>query len=358
MPRPKLDRPNYRLRWREYERGGRWVVDWTEDGKPRSICTGIADKKAEAAAEEWRQQFVAGREATPAPKQPTIAEITDGYLANRRGYVEDYARLELAVRHIKRHIGSLRPEHLSRRTYWDHRRVEKISNGTIRREGVTLRAALRWAAKERWIAISPDIELPPKTAPRERFLSHVEAAKLLEACKTPHLRLFVLIALNTAARRGAILDLTWDRVDLEAKRIHFRLPGRAETKKRRSTVPINKGLLAALQEARYAAVGEHVIEYKGRPVANIRHAYERAVERAGIPYCTRHDLRRTAASWMVMAGVPLKKVADMLGDTAEMVEKVYGRFSPDYLQEAADALDNVSLSIVKVIRRQPKVSAA
>src|SRR6185312_15213431 len=120
----------------------------------------------------------------------------------------------------------------------------------------------------------------------------------------------------------------------------------------------NKRLLAALQTARDAAVAEHVVEYGGRPIRRIRGAYDRAVRRAGIPHCTRHDLRRTAASWMVMAGVPLKKVADMLGDTLAMVESVYGRFSPDYLQEAADALDGVNLTPAKVIRGRAKVSAA
>ena len=86
------------------------------------------------------------------------------------------------------------------------------------------------------------------------------------------------------------------------------------------------------------AISGYVIEYKGKRVASIRHAFENAVRRAGIAYCTRHDLRRTAASWMVMAGVPLKKVAAMLGDTEEMVEKVYGKWAPDYLEEAARAL--------------------
>lgn len=351
MPRPKLDRPNYRLR----KRGNRYVVDWTEDGKPRSISTGQANERA---AEQWRQQFIAGREIVQPPPQPTIAEIMGGYLEDRRGRVEDYERLRFAAKPIKALLGELRPEHLQRRTYWDRRKRSGVASGTIRREGVTLRAALRWAVKEKWLAQAPHIDLPSPPAPRERFLSHDEAAKLIEACKTPHLRLFVLLALNTAARTGAILDLTWDRVDLEAKRIHFRLPGRAETKKRRATVPINKRLLAALQTARDAAVAEHVIEYGGRPIRRIRRAYDGAVKRASIAHCTRHDLRRTAASWMVMAGVPLKKVADMLGDTLAMVERVYGRFSPDYLKEAADALDAVSLTPAKVIRSPVKVSAA
>lgn len=213
-----------------------------------------------------------------------------------------------------------------------------MSPGTISREAITLRAALHWAQKEGWIREAPAVTLPPRSAPRERFLTRDEAKRLLDATRTPHIRLFVLIALHTAARKGAILDLRWERVDMEARLIHFRRAGRAETKKRRVTVPINAVLLAALQEARLIRTTEWVIEYKSRKAGNIRHAFERSVTRAGIPHCTRHDLRRTAASWMVMAAVPLSEVAKVLGDTEEMVERVYGKFSPDYLRRAVDAL--------------------
>jgi len=39
-----------------------------------------------------------------------------------------------------------------------------------------------------------------------------------------------------------------------------------------------------------------------------------------------------------MAGVPADTDARLLGDTVDMVERVYGKHSPDFLREAADAL--------------------
>lgn len=304
-------------------------------------------------------QWVADREAPEPPHRPTIGEIVDAYLRDRSGRVEAYDRLEYAAARIKDHVGNLRPDQLERHTYWERRGRNRVAPGTILREGATLRAALKWAERARWLIKAPYVELPPKTAPRERFLSRAEAEQLIGAAAAPHIRLFILLALHTGARRGAILDLDWGRVDFEHRLIHFRRPGRAETKKRRTTVPINAALIGPLQAAREVAVTEWVIEYKGRKAGNIRHAFENAVKRAGIPYCTRHDLRRTAASWMVMAGVPLKQVADMLGDTVEMMEKVYGRFSPDYLRQAADALaGDVSLTTAKVIEGTARVSAA
>jgi integrase len=148
----------------------------------------------------------------------------------------------------------------------------------------------------------------------------------------------VVLAYHTAARTGAILDLTWDRVDFDRRIINYRRPGRAETKKRRATVPINTAALAELQTTSLLAISDYVIEYRGRKVESIHTGFRRACQEAGIADCSPHVLRHTAASHMVMAGVPLAEVARMLGDSEVIVEKVYAKFSPDYLRRAADAL--------------------
>jgi integrase len=103
-------------------------------------------------------------------------------------------------------------------------------------------------------------------------------------------------------------------------------------------VPINAVALAELQAQRTVAVTEHVIEFRGKPVASVKNGFAAACHRAGIEDCSPHVLRHSAASNMVMLGVPLREVARMLGDSEAMVERVYGKHSPDYLRRAADAL--------------------
>jgi integrase len=50
-------------------------------------------------------------------------------------------------------------------------------------------------------------------------------------------------------------------------------------------------------------------------------------------------MRHTAAVWMAEAGVPMPVIAQYLGHTdSRITERVYARFSPDYLRGAADAL--------------------
>ena len=92
MPRHKLAEPHYRLR----RRGRVFVIDWTDEisGRTRSVSTG-AEKRA--AAEIWRDQWIAGRGQPLPPAQPRISDILDGYLADRRPRVAAFATLEYAA---------------------------------------------------------------------------------------------------------------------------------------------------------------------------------------------------------------------------------------------------------------------
>lgn len=182
------------------------------------------------------------------------------------------------------------------------------------------------------------IQTPGGSAPRDRWLTREETGKLVAACREPHLKLFVLLGLHTGARTRAILDLTWDRVDLERRLVMYP-PAHERSRKRTAIVPINDTLFQALSEARTFAGSDWVIEYRGWPVQSIKKSFQAAVRRARIAHCTVHDLRRTCATWLVLDGIPLDKVARFLGDSEKMIEKVYGHHTPDYLRDAARVLE-------------------
>lgn len=145
--------------------------------------------------------------------------------------------------------------------------------------------------------------------------------------------------LTTAGRIGAILELTWDRVDLHRGVIRLATAD-IGPKKGRATVPINNTARAALEAAKRAARTDYVIEWGGRPVQSIKTGFAAAVKRAGIAHCTRHDLRRTAGRFMVENGVPIEEVAQYLGHTNPSITRsTYGTFSPSYLRTAAGSLE-------------------
>lgn len=196
---------------------------------------------------------------------------------------------------------------------------------------------MNWAAGEKLIPAEPLMELPQGAPPRDRWLTQEEAQALLAAAETPHIRLFVMLALHTAARAASLLDLTWDRVN--EKFIDLNPLGRTRTRKGRAVVPMNPVLWAALSEARSGALTDHVIEWAGKPVMSVKNGVQRAVARAGLEDVTPHTFRHTAATWMVQAGVPIPKVAAYLGHRdSRTTERVYGHHAPDYLTEGSGAI--------------------
>jgi integrase len=91
----------------------------------------------------------------------------------------------------------------------------------VRRELTVLASALSHAVKNGRLSSSPRIVMPPNAPHRTRYLERDEIERLLGNCIEPHIRLFVLLALNTGSRKGAILDLRWPQVDMVNKIIHL-----------------------------------------------------------------------------------------------------------------------------------------
>jgi integrase len=345
MARPKLDAPNYRL----VRRGSRFYVRWWAEGAWQRVSTGETDKRR---ATIWLAQFVAGRGTPAPPEQPTVSMILDGYLADRKPVVRGYGALEVVAKALRRHLGDLQPDHLTKersRFYLKQRRAEghmvgpatarrkkPIKDGTVIRELVTLRAALRWAHSERWISDVPYIETPRQPPPRDRWLTREEADRLLASAQAEHVKTFLAICLYTAARAGAVLELTWDQVNLESGLIDL---GHAPGGKARAVVPIAANLLPILTKAREAATCAHVIEHAGNGVASVKTGTRAAARRANLPGVTPHVLRHTAATWMAMKGVPIEQIARLLGHgDSRITERVYAKHTPEYLRRAIDAL--------------------
>ena len=81
--------------------------------------------------------------------------------------------------------------------------------------------------------------------------------------------------------------------------------------------------------------------YKQRPNQYFRESFEAAVKRAGIENFHMHDLRHTAASYLLMAGVDLRTLADILGhSTMQMVQR-YTHLLDDHKLKAIDRIEQL-----------------
>lgn len=337
QPSVKSDRPAGHRKadpflWRHVDTGYWYIVYIGHDGRRQRKTTGTRDK-TEALEQLQRLQGILA--SKPKPLSPTIGRILDGYEAAKRDTVASPATMTYTLRPLRAFFGALLPEDISTPLMKRYALQRGVKPATIAREVQILRAALRWAQAERWIPAAPIVTMPVKgTPPRDRWLTREEADRLIGACDAPHVRLFVILALNTAKRAGAILSLRWDAIRDDMADF-----GAAVGKKRRGAVPLNDAALAALREARERATSPWVIERGGDRIRSVKTGFRAACRRAGLEKVTPHVLRRTAATWAAMAGVPMDEIARLLGDSIAVTEKHYARYHPSYLRRAVQSLE-------------------
>lgn len=250
--------------------------------------------------------------------------------------------------------------------WWGNRAVSAITGATCREFAGTrtpssarrlledLRAALWHYHREGFLENVPGIVLPPKEPPRERWLTRHEVARLLwtawrakEAQRgtatrrftSRHVARFLLIALYTGTRAGAICSASWDQFDMDAGIFYRRPEGEAErANKRRPPVPIPPRLLPHLRRWKRRTNTRHPVEFRGEPVQRLSKGFDAIARKAGLPDVTPHVLRHTAATWLMQAGCDLWEAAGFLGMSVEVLRERYAHHHPDYLGNAAAAI--------------------
>ncbi|HEY5827216.1 MAG TPA: site-specific integrase [Hyphomicrobiaceae bacterium] len=318
------------------------------NGKREGRFTLGTDNKE--SAERQVRELNAKRERDRLPSELTVDAIFDLYVKDREAEQKSALyRIKQCRAVIKPHFGALVASAIEKKTctnYIKLRRNIGVSDATIRTELSYLSAALKFAVDMKLLSSRPRIWRPSQGRPRAHLndfhLDRAEVDRLLEAAAaTPHLLLFIIMALATAGRPLHILQLTWDRVDFLRGTINLDDPDQDRTAKGRAFVPMNDDARRVLLEARSIAETKYVVEFNGKPLKRVKGALERAAKRAGVkvsPYVLRH----TSAVWMAEAGVPLEEIAQYLGHTnVEITRKHYARFSPTHLRRAANTLQVV-----------------
>lgn len=372
MPRARA-RPRLWLRSARYRNGklftrATWVI--LDGGK--HIATGCAQGETDR-AERALADYIAAKYA-PARQDRELSRIDIADVLNI--YVDDNTPEDRDQR--KRFLGRI-----NRLTeFWGGKMLIEVTGascrayaalrgrGGARRDLEDLRAAINHHAELGYHHGIVAVTLPGKGAPRDRWLTRSEAARLLWTCwrareqqrrhrgknkgktlptdKRPlrHLARFILIGLYTGTRAGAIATASPERregrsfVDLE-RGVYYRLAqGKRATNKRQPPVPIPPRLLAHMRrwKAKDIAV-DYFIEFNGRPIKSVKTAFASALRQAEIEErASPHTLRHTAATWLMQAGVDLWQAAGFLGMSVTTLERVYGHHHPNHLAEAAHAI--------------------
>ena len=253
-----------------------------------------------------------------------------------KGYIEN---------HIKPNIGDIPLEKLTTldlqrlyKTLLARGRVDRLeskgqprglSPKTVRNIHQILSSALKLAQEQRTILTNPAEGCAlPKVEHREMKTLPVEQLQsfLREAKDSGVFELYYL-ELATGLRRGELLGLKWEDIDLEhgdlrVRRQIARINGKVveaplKTKNAYRTLPLAEDTISILNEQK-KKVGSSPWVFPsatGGPISpdSVLHMLHRVLKRAGLPQVRFHDLRHTFATLALQNGVDIKTVSGMLG---------------------------------------------
>lgn len=211
----------------------------------------------------------------------------------------------------------------------------QITPATVNREVACLKTLFNKAAEWGRIEKSPIQRVKKFREPnlKERILSRDEARRLI-AEAAPHIKPILVLARNTGMRKAEILSLKWENADFIKG---FILIEESKSGKSR-TIPMNALVFETLR-----GMEKHFdyIFFNPRThghVQDIKTGFKAACRRAKIKELMIHDLRHTAATWMVGAGVDLVTVSKILGHSSIQMTMRYAHPTPENMRLAVSKL--------------------
>lgn len=281
--------------------------------------------------------------------------------------------------HLKPALGSVRLRHLQAaqvQRLLNDKLAGGLSPRSVEIMYTILHAALKQAAREGLVSRNvADYAKKPRKQRREmRVLTNEEMGALLNAAATERLGICIEVLLGTGLRRGELVALRWQDVDLQSGVIHVtrtvnrvRLPDGSrrttlsvqepKTAAGRRSVPLPPSVLLALRQWRARQNEERLIMGDAwvdtglvftTPLGtmvdpdNLAHMLARVARRAGLSGVTAHTLRHTYATRLAENGVPAKIAQELMGhSTITLTLDIYTHVLPEQKRAVAGLLDGV-----------------
>jgi integrase len=317
---------------RLYQRGKIWWLQYYRGGKLfRESSRSELKSVASTLLKKREGDIVDGRLPSRQAEKTTFEDLKALYLqdleVNRPGAV---SRVITILNHFSKQFSGLRAMEITTQRIGEHiarRRAKGISNGTLNRELKVLGRMFRLAARQTppLVLALPYIPHLREDNVRTGFLEH-DGYLALRAALPDHQKVPLSIGYWTGMRRGEILTLRWEQINLQRNVLRLE-PGTTKNKKGR-TVPLMGDLPDVLSQWRRETLLRWpscpwVCHYEGQRLTRLTRAWETACERVGLKGKLFHDLRRTAIRNMVRAGIP-ERVAMMI--SGHQTRSVFDRY--------------------------------
>ncbi len=245
-------------------------------------------------------------------------------------------------------------------------RLEDVSERTVNRDVQILKCMFnRIIEFKRWGKVIDNpvryIKLTKERNERIRYLEPKQIEALLNKA-SDRLKPILVTALHTGMRRGEILSLRWEHVNLKTGTLYV-----AESKSGEGRhIPISSKLKGTFQELpsrfRKGYVFPSYLPSRRagaetdsqRPYTDLKTGFSKALTAAKISDFRFHDLRHTFASQLVMNGADLNTVRELLGHKSLKMTLRYAHLSPGHKQEAIRLIDRA----MSTCRKKPGDTAS
>lgn len=348
---------------RSGKKGDTWYIDYFYNGKRIQKGIGPSKKQARAALGKITAEIREGRYFEKKKLlQVTIDELIVKYqewAKTKKSFqttdaihlvpIKRYFSGKLLSEITEYDVEAFRAERKDTPTRFGGGRSVATCNHELGTLKLLFNKAIAWGLSEK----NPAAKVKPlrRDNGRMRILTVDEAGRLLQAASR-HLRPIIICALETGMRRGEILNLQWIDVDLKNGTLYVKeaknglprhVPMSNRLKNTLSTLPRRLG-------GDYVFTGEPKIGKTGKPFHDVRTAFKNACRKAGIENFRFHDLRHTAASYMVMAAVPMRTVGEILGHKTSSMTERYSHLTPEHKRKAVEMLPEWKVEVVTEIR--------
>ena len=281
-------------------RSNKWQARVSRKGEQSLVKTFQSKEDAERWARSVEVEWDRGTYTNIHQAQKTtFGELIERYLREvtplMRGASADTIRLKAIMRRpiAKENMATLTSAKIAK--YRDER-LQEIKPSTVVRELAYFSSIINHARKE-WGLNTPNpvlgVRKPAQPQGRNRVLTYEEERILLEACipkanRNIYTKPFVILAIETAMRRGEILSLRWEDINYQTRTAYLSLTKNGESRK----VPLSTRAMETLQSL------PRSIDGRVLPInfAALETNFKRARDRAGLSDLRIHDLRHTAAT--------------------------------------------------------------
>ncbi len=340
-----------------------WCADFTDaSGRRVKRSTRTVDRKeAEALLAKWKlevhRQAMWDEEPTRLYDDLMLCYL-QGPSTEKRAHQRDlYAAKRLTPFFQGKMLNELGAADIQ--AYIDRRRGEGVGPATINKELNLLSAALKYARQRlEWDIPNPVQGMRlKKSEGRVRWIGREEADRLIaEAIGVRgYLPDFIQLGLNTGMRKGEMLGLTWDRVDLDQGMVY--LTDRDQKNGKHGSIPLNDDAVDALKHRlefrqQFCPQSSWVFAKRdGQRIADIKKGFKTACVKAGLDDFTPHDMRHTFAAWLVQGGVDIRVVCELLRHSSIEVTMRYAHLSPRNVRDAVECLSHSRPTSEKTAQR-------